>query len=33
MFSSGVANGARHIPRLHLLVSIDQKVVEILNAN
>jgi hypothetical protein len=32
MVSSAVAN-SRLAPRLHLLVSIDQKVVEILNAN
>jgi hypothetical protein len=33
MFSSAVANNSWLTPRLHLLVSIDQKVVEILNAN
>ena len=32
MFSSAVANSVRPAPRLHLLVSIEQKVVEILNA-
>ena len=32
MFSSAVANSVRPAPRLHLLVSIDQNVVEILNA-
>jgi hypothetical protein len=33
MFSLAVANNSRLAPRLHLLVSIDQKVVKILNAN
>jgi hypothetical protein len=33
MFSLAVANNSRLAPRLHLLVSIDQKVVEILNVN
>ena len=33
MFSLAVANNSRLAPRLHLLVSIDQKVVEILNAH